>query len=198
MDRFLWGKLATIREVAADTIGEVAKFKEFDQVHKVDAISAKTCVEEAINRLKFPIAEADVSLNIVDPGSPRVSATMQLTDVFENLIRNSIEAMQDSPEKKIHIDLAESAPETNSADCLEVTVTDTGPGIPPAIKSQLFQFGTTTKQTGRGGGYGLWWVRTWLRRLGGDIHHDETYGGGARFLITLPLVSQNGQAEEAR
>jgi signal transduction histidine kinase len=66
-----------------------------------------------------------------------------------------------------------------------VTVQDTGPGIPPRIRDRLFRMGTTTKPGGMG--YGLWWSRTFLRRLGGDIAVESEEGRGCVFTVTLPI-----------
>jgi len=71
---------------------------------------------------------------------------------------------------------------------LVVTVRDTGPGIPPLIQDDLFDVGTTTKHGGMG--YGLWWSRMFLRRLGGDITLESQEGMGCVFTVTLPISAE--------
>ncbi len=70
----------------------------------------------------------------------------------------------------------------------EVHVTDTGCGIPEAIRSRIFDPFFTTKQVGRGTGQGLAIVRTEIaERLGGEICLASEVGVGTTFSIRIPL-----------
>jgi GAF domain-containing protein/FixJ family two-component response regulator len=111
---------------------------------------------------------------------PPVTATHQLDEVFRVLIRNALDAMADEGGslsiRSRRIDDHRVA----------VTVKDTGPGIPPQIRDRIFRMGTTTKRGGMG--YGLWWSRTFLRRLRGDIVLESEAGKGCTFTVTLPVA----------
>ena len=72
----------------------------------------------------------------------------------------------------------------NEARQVEVTVKDTGPGIPSELEEKVFRMGTTTKSGGMG--YGLWWSRMYLRRLGGDMRLETQMGQGCAFKVILP------------
>jgi signal transduction histidine kinase len=69
-----------------------------------------------------------------------------------------------------------------------ITVTDNGPGVPEAIRSQVFDPFFTTKSDTAGTGLGLAISHSIVTRIGGGIHCDPAYRGGARFVITLPLA----------
>jgi C4-dicarboxylate-specific signal transduction histidine kinase len=94
-------------------------------------------------------------------------------------MKNSVDAMKGSSNKRIVIDL-----DRILEDYLVISVADTGPGVAPGFQNRLFQFGATTKTSGVG--YGLWWTKLWLERIGGRIYYDQAYERGARFVISLP------------
>jgi signal transduction histidine kinase len=100
-------------------------------------------------------------------------------EVFRNLMKNALDAM--SQDGGV---LGVSSRRLNER-LVEVVVTDTGPGIPPEIRERIFHLGTTTKPGGSG--FGLWWSRTFLRRLGGDIALENQGGKGCVFRVTLPI-----------
>ena len=66
------------------------------------------------------------------------------------------------------------------------TVTDTGIGIPPYEAERIFEEFFQLDNYAEGTGIGLSVARSIVRRLGGDIHLDTSYQGGARFIMTLP------------
>jgi two-component system sensor kinase FixL len=107
---------------------------------------------------------------------------IQIQQVVLNLIRNAIEAMEDSPRKvlELRIDAV--------GDQARVTVSDTGSGISPEIADQLFQPFITTKQTGMGVGLSI--SRTIIEGHGGRIWVEDNPGGGTRFCFTLTAVGQ--------
>jgi signal transduction histidine kinase len=96
--------------------------------------------------------------------------------VFMNLIGNAVEAMPDGGEVEIRA-------ARNGSDVL-VQVDDTGPGIPPSVRSHLFQPFVTASGTGLGLGLAL--SRQTVLDHGGDLWAEEMESKGAHFRVRLP------------
>jgi signal transduction histidine kinase len=77
---------------------------------------------------------------------------------------------------------------------LTVAVEDRGPGIPPSRLEQVFERGWTTSATGTGKGLGLYLARRLMEEQDGELIADNREGGGARFLVRLPLASAREEA----
>ena len=87
---------------------------------------------------------------------------------------------------------AEGAPVTirvrRAAHGAQLLVSDTGPGIPEALRPELFAPFSRAENTRRtGNGLGLAIARNLMRSMGGDLELIEGPGPGAQFLLTLPL-----------
>ncbi|MDR3420625.1 MAG: PAS domain S-box protein [Xanthobacteraceae bacterium] len=108
---------------------------------------------------------------------------VQIQQVLLNLMRNAIEAMEDSGRRELVVSTA-AAPD----DMVEISVADTGAGIAPEISAQLFQPFITTKQQGMGVGLSI--SRTIVEAHGGTIAPRPNPGGGTVFCFTLPVVSK--------
>ncbi len=107
---------------------------------------------------------------------------VQIQQVMLNLMRNAIEAMEESVRKELVISTKEI-----DDNMVEVTVADTGPGISPEIASQLFQPFVTTKPQGMGVGLSI--SRTIIESHGGRIAALPNPEGGTVFRFTLRAVS---------
>jgi two-component system sensor kinase FixL len=135
---------------------------------------AMTGARELGVRLRFDIAR-DVDLVIADK--------VQIQQVALNLMRNAIDAMEHSERRELTVSARLAAD-----DKVEVRVSDTGPGIDPAVASQLFQPFVTTKAQGMGVGLSI--SRTIVEAHGGRIWADANADGGATFHFTIRAVRQ--------
>ena len=72
---------------------------------------------------------------------------------------------------------------------VEISVTDSGPGIPVELHSQIFElnFSRTGAQPGKLG-FGLWWVKTLMTRLGGSVTVESDGVHGTMFRLHLPVI----------
>lgn len=115
------------------------------------------------------------------PGTLRADPA-RLTQVMRNLVRNAV----------THTDPGDAIVVSSHSDDgrLEITVSDTGPGIPPDQLEQVFERfyrldGARSRTTG-GGGLGLAIARAIVEAHGGTIHAESAPGQGATFRIELP------------
>lgn len=106
---------------------------------------------------------------------------VQVQQVVLNLTRNAIDAMEDSPRRELVV-----AARPAAGDMVEVTISDSGPGIAPEIAETLFQPFMTTKVTGMGVGLSI--SRTIVESHGGRIWAEPRKGGGTVFHFTLRAV----------
>jgi PAS domain S-box-containing protein len=111
---------------------------------------------------------------------------VQIQQVILNLMRNAIEAMQETERRDLTVSTVRAGREK-----VEVRVTDTGPGIAPAIASQLFQPFVTTKPQGLGVGLSI--SRTIIEAHGGRLWAEANPEGGTIFRLTLKTL--DGAAE---
>jgi two-component system sensor kinase FixL len=119
----------------------------------------------------------------IDPAATRVRGdAVHIQQVLVNLIRNSCEAMADSPTKKLRITVAL---DDENADMVRVSVADTGAGLAPDILPELFTAFTSTKHAGLGVGLSI--SRSIVRAHGGRIWAANRARGGTAFSFTLPL-----------
>jgi two-component system sensor kinase FixL len=102
---------------------------------------------------------------------------VQVQQVVVNLVRNALDALEDGSRRQLTITVGRSG-----EDAL-VVVSDTGPGIAPEIRDQLFAPFMTTKRTGMGVGLSI--SRTIIEAHGGRLWAEDTPGGGATFKFTL-------------
>lgn len=122
-------------------------------------------------RVRFDLSP-DADLVMVDK--------VQIQQVVLNLIRNAVEAMEDSPRRELEI-----RTDLTGDGQARVSVSDTGSGLQPDVVDQLFQPFVTTKRTGMGVGLSI--SRTIIEAHGGQIWAEANPEGGAVFRFTLGL-----------
>lgn len=126
-----------------------------------------------------------------DPKADAVLADkVQIQQVLINLLRNAVDAMQDQPRRELAVSTARF-----EDDQAVVVIADTGPGVSPEIREQLFQPFVTTKRSGMGVGLSI--SRTIVEAHGGRIWVEPNDGEGAVFRFTLQTVPQEARAADA-
>lgn len=104
---------------------------------------------------------------------------VQIQQVLLNLIRNAMEAMQETRFGRLTITALR-----RDTGFIEVIVSDSGPGLAPQVAERLFEPFVTTKNTGMGVGLSI--SRTIIEAHGGQIWADASPLGGTSFHFTLP------------
>ena len=129
--------------------------------------------------------EKGVSWSIeIEPDIDNVLADrVQIQQVMVNLMRNAIEAMEGSTVKSLAIRARPLGREH-----VEISVADTGHGIPDDLIGQLFQPFISTKAQGMGLGLSI--CRTIIEAHGGHLSVESDVSGGTIFTFTLPRASR--------
>ena len=122
-----------------------------------------------------------IQLSVDDNLAIKVNSA-EIEQVILNLLNNAIQALANSGTLQRRIAI-EAMKVGNS---VHLSVSDNGTGVPEDFQSHLFELLNTTKQTGMG--LGLWLCKHIVTRYGGSIHYEDAIGGGARFIVELPLA----------
>lgn len=119
----------------------------------------------------------------IDPDLPRVqSVEFQLRQVLHDVLGNAVEAVAHKPIRRIEVRVRAGS----DLGHVELEISDNGDGISEDVAGRLFLCGVTDKKDGLG--VGLWYSRTFLQALGGDIRLKESVKGrGCTFLIEIPV-----------
>ncbi len=127
----------------------------------------------------------------IDPGLRPVEVDEgQMTQVFNNLLINSRQALPDGGVIRVRaFNSDEGCAIKGCSQCVTVVVEDDGPGISEAHRSRIFDPYFTTKEGGTG--LGLATVHSIVTRHGGVISLDSGGGSGARFRLVFPATSQD-------
>lgn len=165
-----------------DTLSHIAmEFSSFAQMPKanVERVDLKDVLQSAVELHKN--SETPVSLSLAENGACMIDADKeQLLRVFNNLIKNGIQAMEDGNDGKISITLS----------CKEkewiVEVTDNGSGIPEDVQERIFVPNFTTKSSGMG--LGLAMVKNIVESANGRIWFETEMGKGTTFFVAFPTV----------
>ena len=136
-------------------------------------------IQDAIHATKLPPGiyvhyEALENLPMVMAGGSTLSL------LFTNLLENAADAMDG--QGKIQIS------GKSDEKWVEISVSDNGPGIPPHLHEHIFELNFSGRGASRPGklGFGLWWVKTLMTRLGGSVIVESDGLHGTTFRLRLP------------
>ncbi|HET7746162.1 MAG TPA: ATP-binding protein [Vicinamibacteria bacterium] len=147
-------------------------------------VAVNDVIERALELCHYQVLKGGVSLvRDLTPSAPRVRGVAnQLEMALINLVVNGIHAMEGRGGTL-------TVGSTVDGDRVHVTVSDTGSGIPEAIRPTIFEPFFTTKPEGKGTGLGLSTVMMVVERHRGQIDFTTAEGRGTTFKITLPALS---------
>ena len=122
-----------------------------------------------------------LNLNLPSKGCIVRADRNVLRRIFINLIKNALEALQDTPSGEISIDVQ------IQDSVVTATVTDTGPGIPEELQPRIFEPSFSTKTSGAGLGLAI--ARQSAVTMGGTMDFDSRPGEGTSMRLQLPLLA---------
>jgi two-component system NtrC family sensor kinase len=124
-----------------------------------------------------------------DPGENLPTVTLdrnQFQSVLINFIINALDATEPGGNINIYTATGLSASDTGHKG-VEITIADTGSGIPPEDLDKLFDPFFTTKEVGQGTGLGLSVSYGIVQRHRGTIRVQSELGKGSTFFIWIPI-----------
>jgi signal transduction histidine kinase len=167
----------------------VVRFLDFARPSKLELRPERVVeiVERALEAAIASFPDAGVKIERkYSPNLPEIPADLQLCEqVFVNLITNAFQAMQGqagSAEKTLHIAIEPEV--SNGEPGVAVFIEDTGPGVPPELREQIFNPFFTSKKDGVGLGLSI--VAKIVDDHRGTIRLEENTPRGARFHVFFP------------
>jgi signal transduction histidine kinase len=144
------------------------------------------------NELKY-VADVRTDLGPLPPVRCQLG---DLNQVFLNLLVNAAHAIADAvgdsgQRGQITVTTRQEG------ERVIVAVSDTGTGIPEAIRDRIFEPFFTTKSVGRGTGQGLAIARSVVEKHGGTLTFDTVLGQGTTFYVTIPVGAREAAGEAA-
>ncbi|MBI5154302.1 HAMP domain-containing histidine kinase [Candidatus Poribacteria bacterium] len=178
----------TLRAVREQTDLFLTMLRElgYEQFVRAGAEQSEYCdvrelTERSLALVKYERGDVRVHLEFPETGGlPDVFAPPhRLIQLFSNLFLNSFQAMSGRGELWVGV--------AARAEGVELTVEDSGPGIPPAVRSGIFDPFSTTKADTGGSGLGLYICSKIVADLGGVIELAAAkHGSGACFRVLIP------------
>jgi C4-dicarboxylate-specific signal transduction histidine kinase len=187
-------KIDEIREILADIAADDARaaavITRLRTLLRNEPVSRETMDVNQAVREALVIARADLAWRNVSvetrlaPRLPTIDADrVQVQQVLLNLVINACEAMENGHAGSRRLLISTSAP---GAKMVEITVSDTGPGIPADRLEEIFAPFVTTKPSGLGLGLSI--CRSIVSAQGGRLHASNNSGGGAAFHLSMPAT----------
>jgi PAS domain S-box-containing protein len=172
----------------------VNAMKEFSHPgsQEKQAVDLNRAIETTItishNEWKY-VAEVQTHL---DPDLPLVPCLAgEINQVLLNLVVNAAHAVADASRQGRGCVGTITLATRRDGDWVEISVADTGTGIPEHVRDRVFEPFFTTKEVGKGTGQGLTLAHTVIvKRHGGSIWLNSEVGKGTTFFVRLPIVIQ--------
>lgn len=176
------GKVAEQAERAGQIVRRMRDFLEKREGQRgIDDIVAIAEDAMALGLIGAKTASVDAQF-LPEADLPFVDVDrVQIQQVLVNLLRNAVEAMSQSERRQLTLVINRI-----SENRVELTVSDTGPGISPKIAGQLFKPFVTTKEHGMGIGLAI--SKTIIEAHGGTLTAEAGPEGGTIFRFSVPVA----------
>ena len=168
---------------------------ESDRIdYRMEPLNLSETVKQFIALFSSLLLRNNLSVNLNTPdGLPMVIGDKErINQVLINLLNNAIKFTPSGGNITITSSIKESKMHDGSLkNFIEVSIADTGPGIPPAYRDKIFdkffQIDDPIVKAKGGTGLGLAIVKDIITYHGGNIWVEESKSGGADFRFTIPV-----------
>lgn len=180
---------------AKDLIQHILTFSRLNE-QEIKPVQVNVIVKEALKLLRASLPSTiDIRQNI-ERDSLVMGDPTQIHQIIMNLCANAGHSMQEKG-GILDVDLSNVELDSNSASgypdlkpgsYLNLTVSDTGHGMPPDVLNRIFDPFYTTKERGKGTGMGLSVVLGIVKSYGGTIYAYSEPGKGSSFKVLFPTI----------
>ncbi|MFQ6007237.1 MAG: ATP-binding protein, partial [Woeseia sp.] len=147
--------------------------------HELEAIDLGEKLCDALSMARRSVISDQVEIKKDLPPVPDIRAkSEEIQQVFFNIIRNGIQAMQGGGVLEVSVD--------HEGDRIRAKIRDSGAGIPEGILKKIFDPFFTTKGPDEGEGLGLYIVHQIVKKYEGTIDVESQPGSGTTFTIQFP------------
>jgi PAS domain S-box-containing protein len=182
-------------ERGADMVRQVLSFARGVEGERV-AVQPKHLIKEIVKILHETLPKSiAITYHLADDLWIISADATQLQQVLMNLCVNARDAMPDGGAISIRAEntvvdenYARMHLEAKAGRFVMITVTDTGPGMPPGVQSRIFEPFFTTKEMTKGTGLGLSTALTIVKSHGGFINVYSEVHKGTQFVLYLPAL----------
>ncbi len=180
---YLSRNLDEIERCATEAMESVRENLSHLRPIRLEPVFVAARIADAIHITRLPQG-VNVRTEKLDSLPGVMAGERTLTLVFTNLLENAADAMAGEG----IITIAGSADDN----WVEVTVRDNGPGIAPQLHDHIFELNFSARDVPRPGklGFGLWWVKTLMTRLGGFVSVESDGTHGTTFHLRLPRAGE--------
>lgn len=161
----------------------VAQLLDFSRMSATETrpVHLRALVDTMLTLCRYQLDRGNIEVIVqVDETIPPVPLDEnKMGQALINLVLNALHAMPDGGTLTIRA--------VRSGAWCDISVTDTGAGIPPDLLTKIFEPFFSTRANGKGTGLGLSICRSVVEAHGGTITADSSPGNGSSFRIRLPL-----------
>lgn len=167
---------------------------DFAKVRKdlMEPVSVRPVIEEAWSLVAIDEKSSTVEfLNQVDAADRVIGNSDRLVQVFVNLLRNALNALDSTTAGGVlrgRIEVRTRKQSRGRQPWMSIVVQDNGPGIPADVLPDIFDAFVTTRLDARGTGLGLTVAEGIVTQHGGSITANNRPEGGACLEVSLPAV----------
>jgi len=198
--------ITDVAQQAGEMVKQLLAFSHKDFSQDKQAVQLDVIIEDAFVTTKLGIEESiNLSLQMVDTGMVIYCDGSQIQQVVMNMVNNARDAVAESSEKRIAVNLERCCPDAHFfykhpelTPCDEyalLSISDTGHGMNAETMENIFDPFFTSKAIGKGTGLGLSSAFGSITSHGGVIEVDSKVGSGTEFRIYLPLIDADGVSD---
>ena len=189
---------------ARDMVKQILAFSRQSKQER-KPIQVAHIVKEAIKMLRASLpATISIEQHIEKDTAVIEADPTQIHQVLMNLCTNAAHAINEKDGtleirlQNVELDQADAVeiPDLKAGPYLKLTVEDSGEGIPPELRQQIFNPYFTTKEKGKGTGLGLAVVQGIVKSYNGAVTVESDVGKGTAFHVFLPTLKRRLIAEE--